>query len=220
MLNKTSLLLAICLLAAVSVVRSATVTFDCAKVPNICSNDCYAIQCKGKPTTLHRDSENSSLHRTQNACKSPNRCSGNPDDSNSCDEYPFASSQEGGAGAVTRCVPAHENSVQGGTLSSFYSANSIVNGDAYTVAFTSTAGLQYCSSSCTNTGNELIRKDDHLQSRPNFTQYNRREFLTDEGHVITMFERVTEPRSLDSLIGTKTWLAHEEREVTIVASKD
>jgi len=28
------------------------------------------------------------------------------------DEYPYASSQEGGAGAITRCVPAHENSVQ------------------------------------------------------------------------------------------------------------
>lgn len=36
------------------------------------------------------------------------------DQSNSCDEYPYASSEQGGAGAVTRCVPAHENSVQVG----------------------------------------------------------------------------------------------------------
>lgn len=125
----------------------------------------YALQCLGKPSTLHRDSSDSAEHRTENACNSPNRCSGNPSDSNSCvslvmhsffystalsrqrqrkqDEYPYASSQEGGAGAVTRCVPSHENSVQGGTLSSFYSRAGIENGDAYQVAFSSTSGLEY-----------------------------------------------------------------------------
>ena len=92
----------------------------------------YAIKCQGKPSALHRDSDDATAHRNANACRSPNRCSGNPDTSNSCvsglggdggaderrltlvvqDEYPFASSEEGGAGAVTRCVPAHENSVQ------------------------------------------------------------------------------------------------------------
>ena len=32
-------------LLAVHKVSTATVTFDCARVPNICSNDCFAIQC-------------------------------------------------------------------------------------------------------------------------------------------------------------------------------
>ncbi len=32
-----------------------------------------------------------------------------------------------------------------------------------------------------------------------------------------MFERVDSPGSLDSLVGTQTWLAFEERNVTIVS---
>jgi hypothetical protein len=39
----------------------------------------------------------------------------------SCDEYPFASSGQGGAGSSTRGVPLWENWVQGGILSAFYS---------------------------------------------------------------------------------------------------
>lgn len=66
----------------------------------------------GKTTRLNRDSNDADAHRDANACHSPNRCSGNDSNSNSCDEYPFASARQGGAGAVTRCVPAHENSVQ------------------------------------------------------------------------------------------------------------
>jgi hypothetical protein len=44
-------------------------------------------------------------------------------DLTSCDEYPFASSLEGGAGAIVRGVPIQENRVQGGELSSFLRAN-------------------------------------------------------------------------------------------------
>ncbi|SPO25720.1 uncharacterized protein UTRI_03085 [Ustilago trichophora] len=199
--------------ALLSLAQAATLTWDCTRVPNICSNDCYAIQCAGKPTTLHRDSANASINRANTACKSPNRCANNPSDSNSCDEYPYASSKEGGAGSVTRCVPSTENSRQGGTLSSFYTANSIVDGDAYNVAFASTSGLQYCSGSCTNTGNELIKRN--LAIGP---QHIQRQFVTDEGHVLTMFERVDSPGSLDKLVGTQTWLAFEERNVTIVSA--
>ncbi|KAK0530851.1 hypothetical protein OC834_003169 [Tilletia horrida] len=174
---------------------AATVVFDCTKVPNICSNDCYAIQCIGKPTTLHRDSENAAYHR------------------NSCDEYPFASSAEGGAGAVTRCVPSRENSVQGGTLSSFYTNNGVTNGQAYNVGFSNSRGLQYCGTGCKNTGNQVIRSGEQGQ-RPG-PQFLSREFFSNEGHSILMFERSSEPGSLDHLIGSQVWLAHEERNVTI-----
>ncbi|KAE8214488.1 hypothetical protein CF327_g2117 [Tilletia walkeri] len=192
---------------------AATVVFDCTKVPNICSNDCYAIGCAGKPTTLHRDSADATAHRNANACRSPNRCSGNPTDSNSCDEYPFASSAEGGAGAVTRCVPSHENSVQGGTLSSFYTNNAIKDGGVYNVGFSNSGGLQYCGSSCSNTGNEVIRRGE--SPRAGGIQHVPRHFATNEGHTILMYERLSEPGSLDKLIGTDVWLAHEERNVTL-----
>lgn len=81
---------------------------------------------------------------------------------------------------MTRCVPSTENSRQGGTLSSFYTNNGIVDGDAYNVAFASTSGLQYCSGSCTNTGNELIKRN--LAIGP---QHTPRHFVTDEGHQLT-----------------------------------
>ena len=50
----------------------------------------------------------------------------------SCDEYPFASSNQGGAGAQIMIVPLIENNVQGGQLAGFYNANNIGNGGAFT----------------------------------------------------------------------------------------
>lgn len=252
-------------------------------MPNICSNDCYAIQCAGKPTRLHRDSANASINRANTACRSPDHpsvaraslltrilavssviverrvitdCLRIADClwiALACeDEYPYASSQEGGAGSVTRCVPSTENSRQGGTLSSFYTNNGVIDRDAYNVAFASTRGLQYCSASCTNTGNEVTKRNLAIA-----TQHIARHFLTDQGHqltsksshsfgssadnargrgkvriasadslthlfgpadVSTVFERVDSPGSLDSLIGTHAWLAHEERNVTIASA--
>jgi hypothetical protein len=46
-----------------------------------------------------------------------------------CDEYPFASTQQGGAGASTRGVPGSETSPQGSLLSGFYSRNDMKAGD-------------------------------------------------------------------------------------------
>lgn len=190
-------------------------------MPNICGNDFYAINCAGKPTKLNRDSNNASAHRDANACASPNRCSGNPTDSNSCDEYPYASSQQGGAGAVTRCVPAHENSVQGGTLSSFYTRSSIQDGDPYTVSFTNTDGIQY-TDSCDNTGNEVIRRGDNPlaygRSIGSAPLHRARRFLSSEGHTILMFEPRDQPGSLDSMVGKRTFMAHEDRYVDIVGA--
>ncbi|SAM82111.1 uncharacterized protein UBRO_04400 [Ustilago bromivora] len=204
---------ALAMLGLASGAQAATLIWDCTRVPNICSNDCYAIQCAGKPTRLHRDSANASINRANTACRSPNRCAGKPADSNSCDEYPYASSQEGGAGSATRCVPSTENSRQGGTLSSFYTNNGVIDRNAYNVAFAWTGGLQYCSGSCTNTGNEVTKRNLAIG-----TQHIARHFLTDQGHQLTMFERVDSPGSLDSLIGTHAWLAHEERNVTIASA--
>ncbi|PWN44862.1 hypothetical protein IE81DRAFT_320832 [Ceraceosorus guamensis] len=188
-------------LAAASAASAATVTFDCSKVPNICSNDCYALKCAGKPSTLHRNSAAATDNRNHNACKSPNRCSGNPDDSNSCDEYPYASTSEGGAGAVTRCVPAHENSVQGGTLSSFYTRSNVQQGDAYNVAFTGTSGLQYCGGSCSNSGNEVQRRGMLFNKRQQVTLHAERRFKLENGAEILMFEPIAKRGAFNSLVG-------------------
>lgn len=97
------------------------------------------------------------------------------------DEYPYASSAEGGAGSITRCVPSTENSRQGGTLSNFYTSHGIVDGDAYNVAFASTGGLQYCDGSCSNSGNELIKRQNRAIGRQHVPRY----FVTEEGTEVT-----------------------------------
>ncbi|MEV5881782.1 DUF6531 domain-containing protein [Streptomyces sp. NPDC052020] len=50
------------------------------------------------------------------------------------EEYPFASSAEGGRGAVTTLVERAENNRQGGFLSAFYTQHGIRNGDQFYVA--------------------------------------------------------------------------------------
>ena len=47
----------------------------------------------------------------------------------SCDEYPLASSREGGAGASTEAVPLASNNSQGGIMSSFYQAQRVLDQD-------------------------------------------------------------------------------------------
>jgi hypothetical protein len=51
----------------------------------------------------------------------------------SCDEYPFASSQQGGRGASLRGVPPEEQHRQGGDLIAFYTKHRIRVGDPFVV---------------------------------------------------------------------------------------
>lgn len=51
----------------------------------------------------------------------------------SCDEYPLASSEQGGSGASVRWVPLSENNSQGGTMSQFYRGNRVMVGDNFYV---------------------------------------------------------------------------------------
>lgn len=51
----------------------------------------------------------------------------------SCDEYPFASTYEGGPFASFTIVPKQENDIQGGTISWFYISNNIQDRDAFLV---------------------------------------------------------------------------------------
>lgn len=51
----------------------------------------------------------------------------------SLDEYPFASTVEGGAGSTVRAVPVAEQNYQGGVLSSFYQHKGVNVGDRFRV---------------------------------------------------------------------------------------
>jgi hypothetical protein len=51
----------------------------------------------------------------------------------SIDEYPFACTNEGGAGAWIGHVPPGEQFIQGGVISDFLQRNGLQAGDAFTV---------------------------------------------------------------------------------------
>jgi Deoxyribonuclease NucA/NucB len=110
-----------------------TVTFSKAKVPYIAAHILKAQATK--PTTLTRTDDTTKNKNRQAACGAFKPTAAETASGlTSCDEYPFASTVEGGAGASIAAVPVSEQNSQGGTLSSFYTSNNIKVGDKFKVA--------------------------------------------------------------------------------------
>ncbi|KAF1348208.1 deoxyribonuclease NucA/NucB-domain-containing protein [Delphinella strobiligena] len=148
--------------------------FDCSKLPEVCSNMCYGSYCLSNGASLTYDdppAATSSARRTAAGCMpNPNRCStinGYAEGYN-CDEFPFASVELSGGGTATRvnrCVPSSQNSVQGGTIASFFKGDYCNGGPCtFTLGFENSDGLLYCDAdnggSCKNDGNEVIGPND------------------------------------------------------------
>jgi hypothetical protein len=106
------------------------VTFSRAKGPGLGKNFDNAVAA-GEPTRLTKVSA---------AARDANRRAalrGQPPApaGQSLDEYPFASSAEGGAGSHVMAVPRAEQNYQGGVLSAFYQKHKIQPGDQFDVEF-------------------------------------------------------------------------------------
>jgi Deoxyribonuclease NucA/NucB len=98
---------------------------DSRRTPAIAAH-IRAAQAAGKPAILHRALPTPPDRR-------PGACRGwrGP---GSCDEYPFASTIEGGPGKASIAgVPLKEQRRQGGDLLAFYRRHRIGNGDAFVV---------------------------------------------------------------------------------------
>jgi Deoxyribonuclease NucA/NucB len=98
---------------------------DSKRTPAIAAH-VRAAQAAGKPAILHRAVPVPPDRR-------PGACRGwrGP---GSCDEYPFASTYEGGPGKASIAgVPVREQRRQGGDLNAFYRRHRIGNGDAFVV---------------------------------------------------------------------------------------
>lgn len=107
-----------------------TVTFSRGRAPGVARTFDDAV-ADGAPTTLTRaDRETKLANRDAALDGVPKAPKGQ-----SLDEYPFASSAEGGSGATVRPVPVGEQNYQGGKLSSFYRNNGVNPGDQFHVAF-------------------------------------------------------------------------------------
>lgn len=105
------------LLAATALQDTAAATFewDCTKSMQTCNNACYAVNNRLAPGTLTYDADQTKREprRKDSGC-SRRPCKNSSlkysQFGRSCDEFPFASTREGGAGAILRCVKNTDNS--------------------------------------------------------------------------------------------------------------
>jgi hypothetical protein len=128
-----------CSLLVPSNVMAQVINFDGANFPCISYNIASA-QAAGATANLNRTTNAATIAANRTAACGGAAAdvtalnnAGGPGTPASCDEYPFASSTQGGAGAQALIVPAFENQAQGGALAQFYQNNNIANNGAYTV---------------------------------------------------------------------------------------
>jgi hypothetical protein len=102
---------------------------DAAKMPYISRNIRLAWG-EGKPFVLTRNSALQNANRGKACNGFPYKYAANK---GSCDEYPFATTDEGGTGARVEEVHLSEQNCQGGTISRSYQLAKIANGDKFLV---------------------------------------------------------------------------------------
>lgn len=103
-----------------------TLEIDSSKMPNIADNIRNA-QSNGAPNILTRTENQALIDANRRGATKLFSGAGSPD------EYPFASTYEGGAGAFVKGVPLKEQLIQGGTMSRFYNMFGIGEGDKFEV---------------------------------------------------------------------------------------
>ncbi|GAA3040490.1 NucA/NucB deoxyribonuclease domain-containing protein [Actinokineospora globicatena] len=108
------------------------VVIDAAKMPFIARN-IHLAWGEGQPSVLTRNSAKQPANRAAACGRFV------PKNGGSCDEYSFATTDEGGSGARTEEVPLREQRCQGGTISSGYAKAKIGQGDSFLVVISNPA---------------------------------------------------------------------------------
>ncbi len=103
------------------------IVFDASKMAFVTRNMSLGW-AEGQPSILTKDRSRQVANRRAACPKSFARAY-----NGQCDEYPFASTRQGGSGARTEEVASRENGRQGGTLSRGYDLAGIGEGDDYLV---------------------------------------------------------------------------------------
>ncbi len=106
--------------------------FDSADFPNKTKNMKKKMG-KGKRKKLTRQTGRSKIRKNRRAALKGKKKAGT---GKSLDEFPFASSKQGGKGAAVAAIPTSEQNAQGGKLSSFYQKHNLKHGDSYWVKVT------------------------------------------------------------------------------------
>jgi hypothetical protein len=126
----------------ISLASAVTYTVNCASYPDACNHRCYAIFAAGAAGTVTWDNaggqvvdqRRAAAGATTGVCcqggaiNAPTGCldqNGNPapHGCDSPDEYPYASTQQGGAGAIVRCMSREQNRLEGTDFRSYQRLN-------------------------------------------------------------------------------------------------
>lgn len=102
------------------------------KTPGIYNNAKNALTMHPEWSTLTYNGGGQAATNNRRLACPPNSCV-NTNQVMSCEEFPMASTTQGGAGAFTSCVPIQEQWSQGGTLSQMYQQNNMKAGDQFRV---------------------------------------------------------------------------------------
>lgn len=106
-----------------------TYEISSSKYPNIAKFDKAQIAKHPSWSTLTRVSPEQKIKNRRVACKHFKARS----KTDSCDEFPYASTAQGGKGAAVEHVNIHENTSQGNNLGAFYNANRLFYGEKFHV---------------------------------------------------------------------------------------
>jgi Deoxyribonuclease NucA/NucB len=104
-----------------------TYVLSSASYPDVAKFDKAQLKAHPSYKTLTRATPAQKKKNRRVACKG--FVKKNPTDS--CDEFPYASTTQGGAGAAQEHVNEHENEAQGGNLVGFYNANRLFYGEKF-----------------------------------------------------------------------------------------
>ncbi|SPQ20352.1 d18c7a67-1476-407d-a348-62dd5cb25109 [Thermothielavioides terrestris] len=157
--------------AAIAIQGIAAINFvwDCSNAIGTCNNACFAMNHNLAPSVLTKDTRKTQVNERRKAsgCRR-GPCGKNAKTSfkrfgGSCDEYPFATTKEGGKGAILRCVDGPENSSEGGQLSAFY--KKIPDGQKFGITMTNYQKAAFCvNSKKANDGGEFRLKNNAFVS--------------------------------------------------------
>jgi hypothetical protein len=155
--------------AACGVSAQAVFDWDCTNALGTCNNACFATNhgLANGVLTYDADASVRPQRREDAGCGSWSPCTttGYSNWGDSCDEYPFASTHEGGTGSILRCVDSSENNSQGGSLSNFY--GTINDGDQFQVVVRNYGGANFCDNAAAqNDGSEFhLVNGAHVDAR-------------------------------------------------------
>ncbi|NEO15350.1 MULTISPECIES: NucA/NucB deoxyribonuclease domain-containing protein [unclassified Moorena] len=111
-----------------------TIFFQRSKCPSIYANMSAAFRRRNNPIILQRTTVKSRIRKNRRlSCGKFKKIWGPPPKGFNCDEYPFASTVQGGAGAHAGYVWANQNSKQGASLVKFYRQEGIGHGSSFQV---------------------------------------------------------------------------------------